>query len=141
MDVLLAREERVRRQQELLKTFGTPLVCFTMNIPGPVKDTPLIRRSFRWGLEQLEGRLSGVKHREVTEDFTGCEAFFAVEGDPGEIKGICTKIEEETPLGRLFDLDVLTLSGEKLERKSPRSCIVCGAPGRGCASRRLHWSS
>ena len=138
MDVLLAREERVRRQQELLKTFGTPLVCFTMNIPGPVKDTPLIRRSFRWGLKQLEGRLSGVKHREVTEDFTGCEAFFAVEGDPGEIKGICTKIEEETPLGRLFDLDVLTISGEKLERKSPRSCIVCGAPGRGCASRRLH---
>ena len=138
MDMLLAREERVRRQQELLKTFGTPLICFTMNIPGPLKDTPLIRRSFRWGLDQLESRLSGVKHREVSEKFTGCEAFFAVEEDPQIIKEICTLIEDETPIGRLFDMDVLTVTGEKLERKSPRRCIVCGEPGRGCASRRLH---
>lgn len=138
MQMLLAREARAERQTRLLKKFGCPLICFTMNIPGPVKDTPLIRRSFRWGLAQLESRLAGVKHRELSEEVTGCEAFLAVEGDSGEIKRICTQIEEETPLGRLFDMDVLTLSGEKLERSSPRSCIVCGAPGRGCASRRLH---
>lgn len=109
-----------------------------MNIPGPVKTSPLIRRSFRWGLETLKQELLIVLYREVSEDVTGCEAYLVVEGDPRKIKQLCTRIEEETPLGRLFDMDVLTVTGEKLERESPRSCIVCGAPGRGCASRRLH---
>ena len=49
-EMLEAREERVRLQQALLKRHGCPVMCFTMNIPGPVKDTPLIRRGFREGL-------------------------------------------------------------------------------------------
>lgn len=136
--MLQAREDRAQRQRQLLEEFGLPLICFTMNIPGPVKTTPLIRRSFRWGLETLEGRLTGVKHREVSQEITGCEAFLAVEDDPLLLKEICMFLEEEAPIGRLFDLDVLTPAGEKLERPSPRRCIVCGTPGRVCASRRLH---
>jgi len=140
--MLLAREERVWRQQQLLDTYKVPLICFTMNIPGPVKLSPLIRRSFRWGLRRLEGRLTGIVHREVREEVTGCEAFFAVAGDAPALKKLCTEIEDETPLGRLFDMDVLGLDGNKLDRSlvkgKSRDCIVCGAPGRGCASRRLH---
>ena len=136
--ILLAREQRAQRQQDLLKRFGCPLICFTMNIPGPVKNSPLIRRSFRWGLETLERRIPHVLHRQVSEAVTGCEAYLVVEGTPEEIKQVCTRIEEETPLGRLFDMDVLTAAGHKLERSEPRSCFVCGASGRGCASRRLH---
>lgn len=134
----MAREDRARRQRELLGRFSCPLICFTMNIPGPVKDSPLIRRSFRWGLARLEEQLPHLRHREVLEEITGCEAYLAVEADAAELKQICTQIEEGTSIGRLFDMDVLTVTGEKLERATPRSCIVCGAPGRGCASRRLH---
>ena len=58
------------------------------------------------------------------------------------MKKICASIETAPPLGRLFDLDVLSADGHKLERTEigapERSCLVCGAPGRGCASRRLH---
>lgn len=46
IQMLDARERRVHHQQELLARYGKPLVCFTMNIAGPVKDTPLIRRGF-----------------------------------------------------------------------------------------------
>ena len=76
--ILLVRERRAQRQQELLQEFGRPLVCFTMNIPGPVKISPLICRSFRLGLAQLEGALPNILHREVREEVTGCEAFLAV---------------------------------------------------------------
>ena len=37
--VLLARENRAGRQQRLLAQYGLPLVSFTMNMAGPVKDT------------------------------------------------------------------------------------------------------
>ena len=41
-------------------------------------------------------------------------------------------------MGRLFDMDVIALDGLKLARQEERRCLVCGAVGRGCASRRLH---
>ena len=53
-DILNAREARVRRQQSLLTEYRAPLLCFTMNIAGPVKTTPLIERGFRVGLETLD---------------------------------------------------------------------------------------
>ena len=30
-----AREQRAARQRVLLERYETPLICFTMNIPGP----------------------------------------------------------------------------------------------------------
>ena len=140
--MLQAREDRAARQQDLLTRFGKPLVCFTMNIPGPVKDSPLIRRSFRWGLQWLDAAVPSPLYREIREEVTGCEGYFAVDLDPPELKRICTRIEDETPVGRLFDMDVLDEGGNKLDRSlvdgKSRDCIVCGAPGRGCASRRIH---
>lgn len=140
--MLLAREARVWKQQRLLEEYRCPLVCFTMNIPGPVKRSPLIIRSFRWGLQQLERDLKGIVYRETREEVTGCEAYFAIDADALEVKRLCTQIEDGNPVGRLFDMDVLDESGRKLDRAlvngKSRDCIVCGKPGRGCASRRLH---
>ena len=47
MEMLEARERRVLRQRELLEQYGKTLLCFTMNIAGPVKNSPLILRGFR----------------------------------------------------------------------------------------------
>ena len=58
------------------------------------------------------------------------------------MKALCVSIEDSTGLGRLFDMDVLAPDGRKLDREEvgggSRNCIVCGAEGRGCASRRVH---
>lgn len=144
IQMLEARERRVWEQQRLILEYGTPLVCFTMNIPGPVKDTPLIRRSFDYGWSALEYRIPKGKlcYRSVTYDVTGCQALYAVDLDPVELKRICVVIEDSIPMGRLYDMDVLDGNGKKLDRETvnggSRDCIVCGAPGRGCASRRIH---
>jgi holo-ACP synthase/triphosphoribosyl-dephospho-CoA synthase len=47
-------------------------------------------------------------------------------------------VEECHPLGRLFDLDVILPDGKKMERRTPRSCLVCGREGFFCASSRAH---
>lgn len=140
--ILDAREARTKEQARLLQTYSRPLICFSMNIAGPLKRTALIERTFSYGLRQLEDalRTSGAAvlyHAELRAD-TGCEAFYAVDLESAALKKICVSVEEAAHVGRLFDIDVLDTDGKKLERGSERSCIVCGAAGRGCASRRLH---
>ena len=141
--MLEARENRVRRQRALIREFQKPIICFTMNIPGPVKDSPLMRRGFRAGLDSLERRLpKKVLRIEISEGITGCEGIYVVDMEPMAIKAITTAIEDTHGLGRLFDMDVIGADLCKLDREAvgggSRDCIVCGAPGRGCASRRLH---
>lgn len=139
-DILSAREVRVRRQQALLTEYRAPLLCFTMNIAGPVKTTPLIERGFRAGLEELDSRLpkENILFRESRILPTGCEGNFVVFLPAVELKQLCTHIEENHPLGRLFDMDVIDTDGTKLERENQRGCIVCGATGRFCAASRAH---
>ena len=139
--ILDAREQRAARQKALLAQYSKPLICFTMNIAGPVKVSPLILRAFQWGLAQLDNKLldeTKILYRQVDPLTTGYVAFFVVDADAQALKDLCTAIEEETPLGRLFDMDVLDTDGVKLERVAQRGCVVCGAPGRGCAAGRVH---
>ncbi|MBR6792979.1 MAG: citrate lyase holo-[Clostridia bacterium] len=139
LEMLEARERRVKRQQELLNQYRRPLVCFTMNIAGPVKTSPLIERAFDEGLCALKSQwLSECIYQDSATEPTGCTAFFVIDRPAEEIKEITLNIEETSPLGRLFDMDVLTPQGEKLSRKGLRGCIVCGKEGRDCAARRLH---
>ena len=144
MQMLEAREHRAARQVALSRKYGKALISFSMNIPGPVKISPLICRGFREGLRALEQQLpkETVLAKEVKEAVTGCEAILVVDLEPLAIKAITTAIEDEHGLGRLFDMDVIGPDLSKLDREAvgggSRNCIVCGAPGRGCASRRVH---
>ena len=146
LEMLDARERRVHHQQELLKQYHKPLICFTMNIAGPIKDSPLIRRGFARGQQLLRqqffrARLSPL-HTDAHCEATGCEAFYVLDADPMTIKKFTTDIEDATPLGRLFDMDVLRPDGTKVDREelslSGRRCLICGGPAKVCSSRRIH---
>lgn len=138
--ILKAREDRVELQRTLLRKHRCALICFTMNIAGPTKINPAIERAFRYGLRALTSVLpsDAIREQSVITPETGCQAMLSVDMDAQRLKEICVQIEEQTPLGRLFDMDVLDADGNKLARSELRGCIVCGVKGRGCAARRLH---
>ena len=146
LDMLDARERRVHHQQELLEQYHKPLICFTMNIAGPIKDSPLIRRGFARGQQLLRQQFFRAKlsplHADAHCEATGCEAFYVLDADPMVIKKFTTDIEDATPLGRLFDMDVLRPNGTKVDREelslSGRRCLICGGPAKVCSSRRIH---
>ena len=143
-EILTAREQRVAIQNALLSEYKAPVISFTMNIAGPVKVTALSHRAFLWGMDQL--RLGFLQNKmKVLKEFsrhlpTGDEGYFAIDAPAERVKALCVEIEErdEDAAGRLYDMDVIGFDGKKLERDRERYCIVCGKPGRDCASRRLH---
>lgn len=145
-EMLDARERRAFRQQELLARYQMPMVCFTMNIPGPVKNNALIRQGFELGKQYLKEQLDSLKIQPAcfteTSEPTGNEAYYLIDRDYLLVKEITCGIEDIAPLGRLFDMDVLKPNGEKAERQelglSPRPCLICGKPAAACARSRAH---
>lgn len=146
MEMLEAREARAMRQQQLLEEYKLPVISFCLNIAGPVKNSPVLRRAFQEGLERLECALLAARleiaAREEVDQPTGCEALWVINGDGRAVKELCVELEDRDALGRLFDLDVLDPVSGKWDRtqlgQPPRKCLVCGKEGKGCASRRLH---
>ena len=137
--MLLARDRRASRQAALLSRYGRPVISFTMNIAGPVKNSPLIRYAFRSGLRQLEALPCAQLCREVIFEPTGPEALLVYETqDARLLKAFCIRLESEGEAGRLFDLDVLDANGEKLSRETGRTCLVCGGPVSVCSRSRAH---
>ena len=137
LDILDARETRVQKQQELLRKYGKTLICFTMNIPGPTKATPEIRAAFKIGNSILHDFFE-VVYEEDTSAFTGCEKFYIVNDPPAAAKKKCMMAEESSPVGRLFDMDVLTPDGKKLSRETPRKCLICDQDAAICGRSRAH---
>ena len=141
-EMLDARERRAARQRELLAMYRLPLVSFTMNIPGPVKNGPLIRRGFRLGrrllLEQLGRMGAECVFCAEQDEATGCEGLYVVDADPAALKELTCALEDGTDAGRLFDMDVLAPGGEKLDRAALRCCLLCGRPAKECARSRAH---
>ena len=145
-EMLEAREQRVKRQQALLKTWGVPLVSFTLNLAGPYKRSLSADRAFDEGcrliLDQLRRHGLAPLAREEDRAKTGCELRLAVAGDAVRIKELMSRIEESSDLGRLLDIDVLDTSGRKLSRETMggrgRRCLVCGGDAFACARNRSH---
>lgn len=143
-EILEAREDRVRRREALQKKTRCPVVSMTMNIPGAVKDSPLIRETFDFYARMLvyafENELAGDPG--ILYQKTGPELLWAVRLPAREIKRLAVCLEEDDPAGRLMDIDVYDQNGKAVSRTElgfpERGCLVCGAPGRACASRQLH---
>ena len=139
--ILAAREARAQKQSQLLQQYRMPLVCFTMNIAGPVKNSELITAGFRLGQKMLNDRFV-PEYEEENIATTGCEYFYVVEGDAKAIKQQTCQIEDSFPMGRLFDMDVIAPDGTKVSRQDvglkPRKCLLCGGDAMLCGRSRAH---
>ena len=146
LEMLEARERRAARQQALLAKYDRTMVCFTMNIAGPIKNSPLIRQGYALGKKLLRQQLraSGIEvsYFEEIQEKTGNEAIFLLDAAPLAVKAVTVEIEDHAPVGRLYDMDVLCPDGRKLDRqelgREGRKCLICGGMAQACARSRTH---
>lgn len=143
-EILDAREQRSQKQQQLLAQYKKPLICFTMNIPGPEKLNRDVSIGFSVGSWLLRDSLSGrgILYKEISRKPTGCEAYYVVELPAKALKKIAIDIEDISPIGRLFDIDVIDTDGTKLSREDlglpRRKCLLCEGDAALCARSRAH---
>ena len=141
--MLARREARANQQAAFLQEHHSTLVSFTMNIPGPVKSNELIRRAFDIGeillLEALARSDAEILDANEIHEDTGDELLLAVSGiTPEKLKDLAVSIETSSPVGRLYDIDVIDEHGRKLSRSDFRKCLICGKQAQECARSRAH---
>lgn len=144
--MLEAREARAQMQQRILRRTHRPLISFTLNIAGPVKVFPLAASAFEEGVRLIACQCKAygipvVEKKEIRES-AGWVCFFSVEGEAPAVKAALCRLEEETSLGRLFDMDVLDAQGNKISRTAlglpERTCLLCRRSAAVCARSRAH---
>jgi len=145
LDKLLAsRDRRVEMQQQLReKNPNLTLVCLTVIMPGNVKRNLLSLIVSQAAINALLNKLEGSIAEVVTRDLdTGYEAYIVTTLPQLDTKLIACHIEDNHPLGRLFDIDVLDAEGVPIKREAagfqPRRCLMCGNEARYCMRNRTH---
>lgn len=141
-DMMERREKRACQQQLLIEKYNAPVISFCMNIPGPIKTTSEICRLFQDGKNEILNALH-ANSCPILEEFeiherTGDEYLLCVKGEAAVLKKVMSEIEESHPLGRLFDIDIIDINGEKISRSVYRTCLICGKQAQDCARSRTH---
>ena len=119
---------------ELLGQFGQTLVCFTMNIAGPVKNSPLIAGATAWGggffgssWRRQIMRLSILRKSGKNRH----EAIFLVAAQALAVKAVTTAIEDASRWDGSLTWTCWKAPDEKLTtaggEAGGRRCLICGA--------------
>lgn len=150
--MLNAREERSNIQQLLLSKLkhndDGSLLLMTMAIPGPIKANKILNQAFNEVKKEVEKALESQKiiKKIKREEVTGLEFYVLSHLDSLEMKKRMVNIEENHPLGRLFDLDVLMLDQNNEVQGTSRTqlglpvrrCFLCERPAKDCGRSRRH---
>ena len=128
---------------ELLSRYpDKTLLCMTVIMPGTIKrntDSLTVAASAMKALRELAPRVKIVQELDLE---TGYEAYALTDIDELSAKEMACDIEENTPLGRLFDIDIIDKQGVPISRESigrpPRRCIVCENEARYCMRNHSH---
>lgn len=142
-EMLAVREERARIQHDFLKEYPqAALLMATMNIPGPVKNSKLLTQTFDHMIDKIKEEVT-IKEMRQRILKTGSEFYAVVFLPPQELKEKMVSLEEESPVGRLFDLDVhFGLDNQSISRQEigypERKCLICQQPAKECGRARRH---
>ncbi len=152
--LLADREERSGKISAAIAAAGLPLVELTLNIPGPEKLNPRLYLLHRYLEMRVHQKLQSHDVLVVAVDRgypslgpcsllsirpSSVSASFASKAFCLDIKRLMVSLEVDEPLGRLFDIDVFTPEGTKLQRTSGlRQCLLCEAPAVVCARSGAH---
>ena len=162
--LLAERERRWNKRLSLAGLYNCPVLSLTLNIPGPDKNLPGADAAL-WQLRadlcaavQAAGGQMVDECRLSGPDGPGWVA--AVRMDTIALKELAVAVEENHPLGRLADADVMDSQGQPVNRehlpgvaqngsagqldhapaqgREPRRCFLCSRPASLCRREGSH---
>lgn len=144
LSLLEKREKTDFFEKELLSRFPfKTLVVIRANMPGgkkgSIESNWIVYRIFL----ECKKKMAPLKIFHSYTDEEGLIFFLIVDAPPLEVKALSIKIEDDESLGRLADIDVLTV--EKLfsrndfpQKNKRRKCFLCEKDAVICARSRAH---
>ncbi|WP_251898200.1 citrate lyase holo-[acyl-carrier protein] synthase [Lactiplantibacillus paraplantarum] len=143
-DMLAARDQRVAYQQQLMTTHPqATIAAIKLNIPGPIKNNDALRRLFLAGVQRFEAELSTYTVAADWNHPAGNERFLILTTDFATSKRMAVAFEEQDPLGRLYDIDILQAGSQRALSRTDlglpkRRCLLCRREAKDCARSRRH---
>lgn len=145
-EILLGKEKRAQLQADLRRRYRETVVSITVNMPGSTKYTVETADLIYYALEKLRKRIRTenfvLLEERIYHGLTGPAAVLAVEGDAAVIKAFGVSMEEETPFGRMLDIDVFDTEGHQNSRAllewKERKCMVCSEAAIVCIRSGAH---
>ena len=148
LEVMLhARDSRAVRQRQALDCYRLPLISFSLVAPGAVKNSPVWQRVAEYALREIAAicqQMEWVSAWETRTDApSGPEWMAAVCAPAKALKRQLVMLEQQHPLGRLWDIDVIDSDGRSLSRHElglpARQCLICQQDAHVCARGRVHY--
>lgn len=141
-DMLQCRERRAQIQDTFIEQYHCPGHFILYEHPRTVKTNEQIRTAFDSGkntlLLKLEQAEADIKNSIEIHEKTGDELLLAIDCPAEKIKNLTTEIEE-TPRGRLFDMDVIDTDGQKLSPPFLPQMYHLRLSGSGmCTHKKTH---
>lgn len=141
-DLLARREQRADLLDRMFEQRPeATLISFKLSIPGCIKQSPFLDQMFDQALEKIRVLIEESELVDLIKASAGPEAVLATGKGAEEVKRRMVALEETSPAGRLYDIDVME-QGRALTREwlglPERRCFVCFSPARACARARTH---
>lgn len=145
LDMLLeSREKRWQLQRRLIQENpGLTLVCLTVIMPGNVKRNAQSLVVAHAAVEAIQRAFGQSIQWQREQDLsTGYEGYYLVDMSMIACKRLACEIEDNHPLGRLFDIDVINTHVEPVSRsvigREGRKCLLCDQDARYCMRNHTH---
>lgn len=144
--ILWGKEVRVQHQEELINWFKRPLITFTVNSPGPDKNDPAYTLIYQKGVKEIEAVIKKMNwkiiHARSYVNEAGPVSMYVLPVEASVIKKKMMDLEENSSLGRLYDIDIHDENKRLLSRKAfgymPRKCLVCDGYANDCRRAEKH---
>jgi len=145
LDMLLeSREKRWHLQRQLIqKNPELTLVCLTVIMPGNVKrnaQSMVVAHAAVEAIQEAFGQ--SIQWQREQDLSTGYEGYYLVDMSMIACKRLACEIEDNHPLGRLFDIDVINTHVEPVSRsvigREGRKCLLCDQDARYCMRNHTH---
>lgn len=145
-ELLVSRDERQARQHarsSAILFHWSPLPWLRL---GPIKDSEVTRRIFNHGVTALRALAAKqgwqIQEQAALVSASGPEGMLSIAAPARDLKLATIELEHNHPLGRLWDIDVLTPEGDILSRRDyslpPRRCLLCEQSAAVCARGKTH---
>ncbi|WP_319371044.1 citrate lyase holo-[acyl-carrier protein] synthase [uncultured Ilyobacter sp.] len=143
IDILNAREERVRYQKILSEKYELPFIALRANYPGLDKNNSVANDIASIMNKECYKIFKGkIRHTESIDSFEGIVYILFIEENPVTIKKSAVELEETHSLGRLVDIDVYRQASESISRLQlnlpKRKCFICEEDAHVCVRSRAH---